>query len=103
MTCITPSSGTDNIAALIAQRRRQILVHSIIYYRFGESVVPDHKWIQWARELCELQAQYPEIAAKCPLAEAFEDFDASTGFNLPLGDPHYYAVAKWLLERREQL
>jgi hypothetical protein len=86
----------------IAQRRRQILVHSIIYYRFDDSIISDHKWVGWARELVELQAQYPEIAASCPLAEAFKDFNASTGYDLPLGDPHYGAVARWLLERRNQ-
>ena len=90
------------IAAKIAQRRRQILVHSIIYYRIHTSIVPDHKWAEWARELVALQAQYPEIAAACPLAEAFEDFDASTGYDLPLGDPHYGGVARWLLEYHQR-
>lgn len=86
----------------ITQRRRQILVHSIIYYRLGDSIIPDHKWAEWARELCELQTRHPEVSAQCPLADAFKDFDASTGYDLPLGDPHYGAVARWLLERRNQ-
>lgn len=90
------------IAAKIAQRRRQVLVHSILYYRFGESIIPDHKWAEWARELVALQAQYPEIAAACPLAEAFQDFDASTGYDLPLGDPYYYWVAQWLLTEHQR-
>jgi len=55
-----------------------------------------------ARELVALQAQYPEIAATCPLAEAFKDFDASTGYDLPLGDAHYHAVARWLLDEHKR-
>jgi len=92
----------SEIAAKISQRRRQILVHSIIYYRFGDNIIPDHKWAEWARELVALQAQYPEIAATCPLAEAFKDFDASTGYDLPLGDAHYHAVARWLLDEHKR-
>lgn len=88
----------DAIASKISQRRRQILVHSIIYYRLGDSIITDYQWADWAKELVQLQEQYPDIAKTCPLADAFEDFDVSTGFNLPLGDPHYHAIAKWLLE-----
>lgn len=93
------------IASKINQRRRQILVHSIIYYRLGDSVISDFQWAEWAKELCALQERHPEIAKGCVLAEAFAGFDASTGFNLPLGDPHYHAVARWLLaysKKREE-
>lgn len=86
------------IAELIARRRRQILVHSIIYYRLDENIIPDYKWAEWAKELVELQKQYPEIAEKCPLSEAFKDFDACTGYDLPLGNPYYFGVAQWLLD-----
>lgn len=92
----------DEIAAKINRRRRQILVHSIIYYRLGDSIISDFKWAEWANELHDLQEQYPGIAKNCIFAEAFEGFDASTGFHLPLGDPHYHAVARWLLAYSKQ-
>ena len=87
----------EEIASKINQRRRQILVHSIIYYRLGDSVISDFQWAEWANELHALQEQHPEIAKNCISAKEFEGFDASTGFHLPLGDPHYRAVAEWLL------
>lgn len=93
----------EEIAAKISRRRRQILVHSIIYYRLNDTIVPDHKWAEWAKELVALQKQYPEIAETCELAAAFKDFDASTGYDLPLGDAHYYAVAEWLLDYHRRM
>ena len=88
----------NEIASKINQRRRQILVHSIIYYRLGDSIISDFKWQEWANELHDLQEKHPEIAKNCIFAKEFEGFDASTGFHLPLGDPHYHAVARWLLD-----
>lgn len=49
-------------------------------------------------ELERLQADYPDIAAKCPLAEAFKDFDHSTGQSLPLDDPWAINKAMYLLK-----
>lgn len=90
------------IAAKISQRRRQVLVHSIIYYRFDENIVTDWQWMQWAHELAMLQQMYPQIAAACPLAKEFEGFEGDTGYDLPMGDPHYGAVARWLLEYHQR-
>lgn len=87
----------NEIASKINRRRRQILVHSIMYYRLGDSIISDFKWQAWANELHDLQEQHPEVAKNCIFAKEFEGFDASTGFHLPLGDPHYRAVAEWLL------
>lgn len=85
------------VAQLITQRRKQILVHSVLYYRMGESVIPDHKWNEWARELASLQEQYPDISANCPLAKEFENFDPATGFDLPLDNLKAIDEAQWLL------
>ena len=43
----------DVVRERIAQRRRQILVHSIIYYRFNENIITDHTWAEWAKELVQ--------------------------------------------------
>lgn len=78
---------TEEIRELINRRRRQILVHSIIYYRMNENLIIDDQWSEWALELETLQNKYPEIAKTCVFADAFSNFDHSTGCNLPLDDP----------------
>lgn len=92
----------DDIYSLINRRRRQILVHSIIYYRLNDNLIPDSTWSKWAVELFELQKKYPEIAKRCPYAKSFEDFDPSTGYNLPLGDPRALSVAYRLIAYRNR-
>lgn len=92
---------TEEIAKLIERRRRQILINSVIYYRFGDNLISDEQWTRWAIELEELQRKYPDIADKVWYADAFKDFDHSTGQNLPLDDP--WAVNKaWQLLRYRQ-
>ena len=92
----------EQIAELITRRRRQLLVHSIIYYRFGENIISDQQWAQWAIELEELQAKYPKIAKVCPRAKEFEGFDHSTGYDLPLSDPGDIALARRLLHMHNE-
>lgn len=91
----------NEIAELITRRRRQILVHSVIYYKFNDNLISDTQWSRWAVELEGLQKEYPEIAETCPYAEAFKDFNHSTGYNLPLGDPWAMRKAKQLLAWRD--
>lgn len=81
---------------LIKRRRNQILIHSCIYYVFSNSVISDNQWAEWAIELENLQAKYPEIADSLPWAEAFKNFDHSTGYNLPIREP-------WVMGRAEHI
>lgn len=92
----------EQIEELITRRRRQILVHSIIYYKLNNNLVSDAQWASWASELEALQQQYSNIAASCPYADAFKDFDHSTGMNLPLDDPWGVRTAKYLLSVKER-
>lgn len=55
-----------DVAELLNRRRRQILVHSIIYYKMDDNLISDSAWSAWATELEELQKKYPDIAAKVP-------------------------------------
>lgn len=91
----------EQITELIGRRRRQILVHSVIYYEMNKNLISDAQWSEWARELDELQRKYPKIAAKCPLADAFEEFDFSSGYNLPLRDPWAVNKARYLVKMFE--
>ena len=72
----------DDIKQLIKRRRRQIMVHSAIYYRLGTSVITDAQFDKWARELVKLQNDYPNESKQVELYEDFKDWDASSGFNL---------------------
>lgn len=91
-----------SIAELLNRRRRQILVHSVIYYKMNDNLISDTTWSVWATELEELQAKYPGIAAKVPYAKEFEGFDHSTGMNLPLDDPWAVNKARQLLAMRDR-
>lgn len=93
----------ERIAELIKRRRLQLLIHSIIYYRFDETLISDWQWTEWAKELVQLQKDYPEIAKKCPYADAYEGFDYSTGYNLPLQDPWAVNKALALLEYKRKM
>lgn len=90
------------IAELINRRRRQILVHSVIYYKMNDNLISDSTWSKWAAELEELQAKYPDIAAKVPYAKEFKDFDHSTGMNLPLDAPWAVNKARQLLAMKDK-
>jgi hypothetical protein len=80
-------SGKDlEVAELILRRRMQMLVHSYIYYKMNDSLITDREFDMWGRELVKLQADYPDIASQVEYAEAFSDWDASTGFNLPVNE-----------------
>lgn len=94
-------NGKD-VAELLNRRRRQILVHSIIYYKMDDNLISDSTWSAWATELEELQKKYPDIAAKVPYAEEFKDFDHSTGMNLPLDDPWTVNKARQLLAMKDR-
>lgn len=86
-------------AEKILQRRRQVLIHSIIYYRLDASYVPDAIYDRWAHELVELQKFHPEVSESIPYhLDAFRDFTGDTGFDLPLHDMVAIQTAMKLLQ-----
>jgi hypothetical protein len=91
-------SGKDlEIADLIQKRRLQLLVHSCVYYELNQNIITDRQWDMWAKELLQLQKDYPEISEKVIWYDAFKDWDASTGAFLPLKDEKVIKKAKHLL------
>lgn len=76
-----------------------MLVHSYIYYELDDNLISDDQWKKWAIELRDLQAEYPEIARKVKYSRMFEDWDASTGYNLVF-DEWTRNKAKYLLAIR---
>lgn len=81
-------SGHDlEVADKILRLRLRLLVHSCIYYKFDQNIISDMAWDKMAKELVQLQKDYPEISNKVEWYEAFSDWDGSTGAFLPLDDP----------------
>lgn len=92
------ASEEDVIKELINRRRRQLTVHSFIYYQLNKNIISDHDFDRWSKELVELQEQYPELAKQCIYHDEFKDFDGSTGFDLPYHYPEFQDDAYKLLD-----
>lgn len=90
------------VAEKIKQRRLQMIVHSTIYYILNDNIISDAQWSQWANELKVLQENHPETAAEVEYAEYFKDWDASTGFNLPINEDWALNKARQLLRSRDK-
>jgi NAD-dependent DNA ligase len=75
-----------NPEALINRRRRQIHVHSIIYYHLNTSIVSDAVFDGWAKELVGLNRSYPELLHKGYSPTLFADWTGDTGMHLPAYD-----------------
>ena len=88
----------DDIIELINRRRHQVLVHSYIYYKLGDCIIDDYTWSMWAKELYDLQNEYPEEAEKAPFNNIFKDFDYSTGADLAFDE-----CMPWLHRRATNL
>lgn len=88
----------QQIAELIQRRRLQLLVHSRIYYNLDHNIIEDKQWDILAKELVQLQLEYPTIADQVCYAAAFKDWDATTGAFLPLDDEWVKAKANQLVK-----
>ena len=101
------SSMNQQVFQKIQQRRLQLLVHSCIYYEMNTNIVSDAQWSRWAKELIQLQQEYPQEAAEVGKYtdtysfEVFKDFDGSTGMDLPVKDPWVVGKATQLLNYKQ--
>lgn len=86
-----------DICSLIRRRRRQILLHSYLYYELNENLIPDSTFDKWMYELVELQKTYPEESEAAEFYEEFKDFKGASGSNLPYKDPQIMDEAHRLL------
>lgn len=76
----------------IARRRRQMLIHSYLYYGTDTQVIDDHTWTQWAQQLARLQRKYGwRIGFYDRL---FKDWNGSTGHHLPTNAGVDYNVVR---------
>lgn len=95
--------NSEEIKELILRRRRQILINSCIYYRFGQSVITDEQFDKWAYELADLQNKYPKLAVECgEFNDEFKDWDGATGYHLPLWSNWVERKAQQVLDYAEE-
>lgn len=62
--------------------QRWLIVHSILYYEMSSSIVEDRVFDANAKQLVEMQAEFPDEAEESEYWYVFYDFDGSTGFDL---------------------
>lgn len=91
------SEWKNQLKELMERRQRQILVHSIIYYKYDQNIISDYTWSKWAKELYVMQKANPEIAKDTALYDIFKDFDYSTGSNLPMDHEWGDRIARCLM------
>lgn len=77
---------------LINSLRKSFLVHSYLYYHLDKSVISDNLFNARAKMLARLQKEHPQITAI--YQEYFENFDPSTGFDIPVDD--------WIKQQAEE-
>ncbi len=88
----------DDITGKINRRRRQILVHSAIYYRYNNNLVSDKTFDDWCMELVSLHNQYPVESSKAVFQDVYKDWTGFSGYDLLKG------TALWWSEKKaEQL
>lgn len=85
----------------INQRRRQLHVHSIIYYHLNTSIIDDATFDKWSAELVELQAKHPEFKHKGYMYGIFTDWTGDTGMHLTITEDAL-ATAEWLVEQHNK-
>lgn len=73
----------EDLLELINRRRRQIVLHSYIYYCMNDNIVTDSVYDAWCNELVKLQKENPEESKAVEyFYKEFKEFDGSTGFHL---------------------
>lgn len=93
----------ENIIALIRRRRRQILVHSCLYYKLDTNLITDEEFDKWCGELRGLHKKYPQYMKINCFDDAFSKWGGYSGYDLPTGDPDILRVANRLLRAKQEM
>ncbi|MDQ0976657.1 hypothetical protein QFZ31_006709 [Neobacillus niacini] len=87
------------------RRQRQILVHSFLYYQLNESIISDHTFDQWSKELAKWIKENPDQFKMTVYYDGFKEFDGSSGYDLPYSIPDIqntgYKLLKIHAEKRK--
>lgn len=94
-------NNIDDIKSEMLRRRKQILVHSCLYYQFNTNLIEDWQYDKIARRLAELQLTYPDISNNLGYHDkefkGFGEDHCYSGFNLPRSSPEVVAAAQRLI------
>lgn len=93
----------EKTISLIRRRRRQILVHSCLYYKMDTNIITDEEFDRWCGELRDLHKKYPQYMKIGCYDEAFAKWGGFSGYDLPTGDPDIQRVAKRLLKVKQEM
>jgi predicted CopG family antitoxin len=100
------ASRDELIKELIKRRRKQIMVHSCLYYRLNTSAIDDSTYDQFGKDLQILQKVFPHLAKEVEYHEYFEDYTETTsGFDLPIHLPETVEAAlhlKYYAEKKNK-
>lgn len=91
----------QEIFELVNQRRRQLLVHSFLYYRMNMNTIEDTRYDEFTVNLIELQDKFPEIAERCIFPDDFRGFQTGWSYQLPYEHPDVQRWALGYLRSRE--
>ena len=93
----------EKITALIRRRRRQILVHSCLYYKMDTNIVTDEQFDRWCAELRDLHSKYPLYMDCGVFDKEFRNWGGYSGFDLPTDHPDIIRKAHQLLRINKEM
>ena len=93
-------SIASSILELINRRRRQILVHSYLYYKLDTNIIADHVFDSWCRELVQLHIKYPRESKQAVFPIAFQNWQGFSGYDLFSNDTQ---AEQWAQAKASQL
>lgn len=91
---------------LIERRRRQILIHSCIYYEFNDNILEDYQYDAFAKELKQLVKDNPKEAQQALFNDEFKQWDKSdcpSGYDLPYNNAWVRDKAIYLMRLRDEV
>lgn len=91
----------EHIKSEILRRRKQIMVHSCLYYRMSTNIISDFVYDQIGRRLANLQLEYPELSKEVDYY--YEYFcmytsECTSGYNLPIANQDVVGTAEYILK-----
>lgn len=93
-------NNIDDIKSEMLRRRKQILVHSCLYYQFNTNLIEDWQYDKIARRLAELQIAHSEISNNLGYHDkefkGFGEDHCYSGFNLSRNSPEVVTTAERL-------
>lgn len=79
---IIPFPESWSNTSKISHLQRRVLIYSIAYYEYSESIVSDIMYDAISKQLVQMQREFPDEAAQSMHWYAMKDFEGSTGFDL---------------------